>query len=140
MLKQAKKRHYFFDNVDSQFVPIKHQNSRGKIRSPNTKKLEKFLNGADEGFINLVRKCLEWDPNKRIKPDEAILSNWITLGMPPEIYDFHKKNYEARIKSRIGDTGGDYLKSKEESDVLAIKTQLSLIKKELNPLYKSSKY
>lgn len=118
LINIARKKNQFFepkkesnpsnnDNTQSTssiWSPLKIPNSRGKVRQPFTKKLEKFLKNSDESFIELVKMCLEWDPNKRIKPDEAILHEWITEGMPSEILEYHKKNYYARMN--IGDTGG----------------------------------
>lgn len=106
ILSKSKKRSCFFefDYKSNQYIPLKYMNSRGKVRIANTKRLQDFLKGADDAFISFVKRCLEWDPSKRIKPDEAILNDWITIGMPVEIYDFHKRNYENRIKSSLGGT------------------------------------
>jgi serine/threonine protein kinase len=87
-LNKAKKKNQFFEN---NYNPILTANSKGKIRYPNTKKLTSFLRGADESFIDLVLKCLEWEPSKRITPLQAILHPWI--GVSNEVYQ-HYKNIE----------------------------------------------
>ena len=76
IILSAKKRNLFFDD---ELNPIKKENSKGKVRHPNTKKFEEFMDGADEAFIdllkvifNLIQKCFNWNPFKRIKPDEAL--------------------------------------------------------------------
>lgn len=51
MIHYSKKRNKFFDE---NMVPLRIPNTRGKIRMPNTKKIKKFLDGADENFINFV--------------------------------------------------------------------------------------
>lgn len=103
LINKARKKSTFFETKKNEmgqtsYIPIKVANSRGKIRQPFTKKLSKFLNGADEEFIDLIRKCLEWDPEKRIKPDEAILHSWITEGMPDDILEYHRQNHLKRLK------------------------------------------
>jgi dual specificity tyrosine-phosphorylation-regulated kinase 2/3/4 len=32
----------------------------------------------DESFIDFVSKCLIWDPEKRMKPEEALKHSWMT--------------------------------------------------------------
>ena len=49
----------------------------GVKRVPGSRKLKEVLKGAPMGFVDLVRRCLEWDPEIRIKPHEAILHPWI---------------------------------------------------------------
>jgi len=51
LILYSKKRSLFFDD---NLVPLQTPNSRGKIRMPNTKKLERFLRGADPNFIDFV--------------------------------------------------------------------------------------
>ena len=48
------------------------ENSRGKTRKPNTKTLNGVLRCKDENFLDLIQKCLQWDPEKRITPVEAL--------------------------------------------------------------------
>ena len=57
---------------------------KGK-RIPGGKNLDELTCGQDKSFSELVRRCLEWDPEKRITPSEALLSKWILDALPPEI-------------------------------------------------------
>ncbi|EIE77214.1 hypothetical protein RO3G_01918 [Rhizopus delemar RA 99-880] len=50
--------------------------SKGRKRKPGTKSLEHALNSSDEHFVDFVMKCLIWDPEKRMKPDEAFKHPW----------------------------------------------------------------
>lgn len=50
-LSSKKKEMFFMDNLHS----IKKENSRGKVRMPNTKKLEDFLESAEVEFIDLIK-------------------------------------------------------------------------------------
>ncbi|OMJ85296.1 hypothetical protein SteCoe_13388 [Stentor coeruleus] len=63
----------FFDDNKPKIV----QNSKGKKRYPGTKNLRDILFECDDGFYDLVEQCLEWDHNKRITPDEALLHDWM---------------------------------------------------------------
>lgn len=69
VLAKSTRRHLFFDESNS---PILKENSRGKVRRPNTKTLNGVLRCKDKNFLDLIRKCLEWDPEKRITPVEAL--------------------------------------------------------------------
>jgi dual specificity tyrosine-phosphorylation-regulated kinase 2/3/4 len=55
IILSAKKKDLFFDE---ELNPIKKENSKGKIRLPNTKKFEDFLDGAEEDLIDLIKVCL----------------------------------------------------------------------------------
>ena len=61
---------------------------RGK-RKPNSKKLEVMVGTEDKDFIELIRQCLEWDPEERIRPAKALLSKWIVESLPEEIRQHH---------------------------------------------------
>lgn len=39
----------------------------------------------DPSFVNFIAKCLEWDPKKRLSPDEGLQHEWIIKGLPPNI-------------------------------------------------------
>jgi dual specificity tyrosine-phosphorylation-regulated kinase 2/3/4 len=69
---------FFDDSLQPKIV----QNSKGKKRIPGSKSLNEILIGAEEGFIDLVRQCLEWDYHKRISPDEALLHEWMQEACP----------------------------------------------------------
>lgn len=47
-------------------------NSRGKRRIPGSKDLSYVLKCEDPIFLDFIEKCLEWDPVKRLTPDEAL--------------------------------------------------------------------
>jgi len=74
VLKKSTRIKLFFD---SRGYPRIQPNSRGKMRFPGSYNLREVLKGADPLFIDLVEKCFEWDPEKRISPDEAIRHEWI---------------------------------------------------------------
>lgn len=51
--------------------------------------LKDVVGTNDREFLNLIKRCLEWDPSKRITPKEALLHEWIVNGLPPTIRDQH---------------------------------------------------
>ncbi|OMJ96195.1 hypothetical protein SteCoe_153 [Stentor coeruleus] len=73
VLMISTKRSMFFDGGKPKVVP----NSRGKKRLPGSKSLEERLKISDEGFLDLIKKTLEWDPKKRITPREALQHSWL---------------------------------------------------------------
>jgi dual specificity tyrosine-phosphorylation-regulated kinase 2/3/4 len=64
----------FFDGSNPKIVA----NSKGKKRKPGSKPLAAALKTQDEQFLDFVSRCLIWDPEKRMKPDEALQHPFIT--------------------------------------------------------------
>lgn len=95
ILLKAKRSQIFFDPDGN---PFEITNTDGESRIPNSKSIEDFIGTEDELFIDLIKKCLEWNPNKRIKPDQAILHDWITKEMPHEVKNYHRENLNRRLK------------------------------------------
>lgn len=52
--------------------------SKGKRRRPSSKTLQYALKCDDEAFLDFIARCLRWDPEKRLKPDEAMHHDFIT--------------------------------------------------------------
>lgn len=69
---------FFEDNGEAK-LPA---NSRGKVHKPSAKTLEQVLQCPDKQFVDLLRKCLDWDALTRIKPEEALQHPWIVEGIP----------------------------------------------------------
>ncbi len=75
---------FFTENAEtSEYEPIMLKNSRGKLRKPGGKPLSLLLGDEDLDFLDFVQKCLEWDPEVRLTPDEALRHIWILKGLPP---------------------------------------------------------
>ena len=74
ILEKSTRGKLFFDNSGT---PKIAPNSRGKVRYPGRKNLKDVLKGADYGLIDLISSCLEWDPSKRITPEEALNHSWM---------------------------------------------------------------
>ncbi|XP_071442006.1 dual specificity tyrosine-phosphorylation-regulated kinase 2-like [Hetaerina americana] len=57
----------------------------GKIRGPpGSKNLRTALkNCGDPLFVDFIRRCLEWDPEKRLTPAAALTHPWLRSRLPP---------------------------------------------------------
>ncbi|KAI9285629.1 kinase-like domain-containing protein [Umbelopsis sp. AD052] len=74
LVEKSTRRKLFFDSYGSpRLVP----NSRGKKRKPNSKTLAQVLRCNDQVFVDFVSRCLDWDPEKRMTPDEGMFHEWI---------------------------------------------------------------
>ena len=67
------------------------KNSRQKLRKPLGKPLQLVIGDEVLDFTSFVKACLEWDPKKRLTPDEALKHIWILKGLPPQVLIHHQK-------------------------------------------------
>ncbi|XP_021700662.1 dual specificity tyrosine-phosphorylation-regulated kinase 2 isoform X3 [Aedes aegypti] len=74
LINTATRRRLFFD---SRGIPRCITNSKGRKRKPGTKTISQALRCNDTVFIDFVSKCLEWDPKKRMTPEEAARHEWL---------------------------------------------------------------
>lgn len=65
------------------------ENSRGKLRKPLGKPVEMILGDEDPDFTDFVKKCLSWDPETRMSPEDALRHIWILKGLPPQVLIHH---------------------------------------------------
>ena len=49
--------------------------------TPGSKTLNKALDCNDSDFIDFLRGCLTWDPEKRMSPEAAFTHRWIQKGL-----------------------------------------------------------
>lgn len=70
----ATRRRLFFDSKGN---PRCVTNTKGRKRKPGTKNLAIALRCNDTLFLNFISKCLEWNPRKRMTPEEALRHEWI---------------------------------------------------------------
>ncbi|KAI9310104.1 kinase-like domain-containing protein [Dichotomocladium elegans] len=62
-----------FDGRPRPFV-----SAHGKKRKPGSKTLLHMLRGCpDIVFVDFIKKCLRWDPSRRMQPQEAFHHEWI---------------------------------------------------------------
>ncbi|XP_062138397.1 dual specificity tyrosine-phosphorylation-regulated kinase 2 [Drosophila sulfurigaster albostrigata] len=68
LISVARRRRLFFDSRD---YPRCITNTKGRKRTPGSKKLSQIVHCQDHYFIDFLQRCLEWDPAERMTPDEA---------------------------------------------------------------------
>ncbi|KAH8273950.1 hypothetical protein KR044_004944 [Drosophila immigrans] len=68
LISVARRRRLFFDSRDA---PRCITNTKGRKRTPGSKKLSQIVHCQDHYFIDFLQRCLEWDPAERMTPDEA---------------------------------------------------------------------
>ena len=78
MQQNAKKRNKFF-NGDGTLINTK----KSKSMIPGNKILYNILGDENKTFIDFIQKCLQWDPEKRLTPKEALEHPWIKPDNPP---------------------------------------------------------
>ncbi|KAI7596979.1 hypothetical protein KC346_g14894, partial [Hortaea werneckii] len=73
--------------------------SKGRRRRPSSKTLAQALKTDDDAFVDFIARCLRWDPDRRMKPSEAISHPFITnttLNARPGIPDEARRAARAR--------------------------------------------
>src|SRR5579871_2379124 len=75
LIEKSSRKKLFFDSVGKPRVTV---SSKGRRRRPSSKTLAQALKCDDEAFLDFLARCLRWDPDKRMRPDEAIQHEFIT--------------------------------------------------------------
>lgn len=80
MIMQSSRRKMFFNE---EYLPVRKENSRGKVRVPGSKNLRSMIleaqmkqaapvdSATTNDFVDFLEKCLEMKPDKRIITEEA---------------------------------------------------------------------
>ncbi|KAI9470828.1 MAG: hypothetical protein EXX96DRAFT_585872 [Benjaminiella poitrasii] len=76
LIERCSRRKLFFDSIGN---PRIITNSKGKKRYPGTRALFQTLKNYDRLFLDFVEKCLQWDPAKRMTPQDALQHEWIGM-------------------------------------------------------------
>jgi dual specificity tyrosine-phosphorylation-regulated kinase 2/3/4 len=71
--KGSRSKYYFNEKME----PTKLRNSKGVIHQPSTKCLDTVLGANSDDYIEFLKRCLEWDPCKRMTPNEALNHYWL---------------------------------------------------------------
>ena len=79
LIEKSTRKKLFFDSLGKPRLTV---SSKGKRRRPSSKTLQQALKCDDEAFLDFITKCLRWDPDRRLKPDEAITHEFITGAKP----------------------------------------------------------
>lgn len=75
LIEKSTRRKLFFDSMGKPRLTV---SSKGRRRRPSSKTLQQVLKCDDEAFIDFLARCLRWDPDRRLKPEDAIRHEFIT--------------------------------------------------------------
>ena len=90
ILDQSTRSKIFFDEETDEPLLVT-TDSRGKLRIPGTKPLRQVMGCTSPSFIDFIERCLDWDPQTRMNPLEALMHEWIIEGLPPKVLVHHKR-------------------------------------------------
>ena len=51
----------------------------------------KLRDVPDDSFVNFISQCLEWDPSKRLTPEQGLRHEWILKGLPQNVLIQHQR-------------------------------------------------
>nr|CAI5847594.1 unnamed protein product [Callosobruchus analis] len=109
LINLATRRRLFFDSRGN---PRCITNSKGRKRKPGSKNLAMMLRCNDPLFIDFLAKCLDWNPKRRLLPDEALRHPWITSGggssqqKSSSGVDLRHSHSEANVAGDLASGGG----------------------------------
>lgn len=75
LIDKSTRRKVFFDSLGKPRLAL---SSKGRRRRPSSKSLHQALKCDDPAFLDFISKCLKWDPDRRMKPEDAIRHEFIT--------------------------------------------------------------
>lgn len=75
LIEKSTRKKLFFDSMGKPRLTV---SSKGRRRRPSSKTLQQVIKCDDEAFLDFLSRCLRWDPDRRLKPDEAINHHFIT--------------------------------------------------------------
>ncbi|KAM0333040.1 hypothetical protein ACHAQA_001697 [Verticillium albo-atrum] len=75
LIEKSTRKKLFFDSMGKPRLTV---SSKGRRRRPSSKTLQQALKCDDEPFLDFLARCLRWDPDRRLKPEDAIYHEFIT--------------------------------------------------------------
>ena len=75
LIEKSTRKKLFFDSMGKPRLTV---SSKGRRRRPSSKTIQQVLKCDDEAFLDFIARCLRWDPDRRMKPEEAIRHEFIT--------------------------------------------------------------
>ncbi|KXT12148.1 hypothetical protein AC579_10388 [Pseudocercospora musae] len=106
LVERCTRKKLFFDSVGKPRVTV---SSKGRRRRPSSKTLSQALKTDDEAFLDFLSRCLRWDPDRRMKPHDAINHPFITnqpLQQRPGIPDEARRPARVRPTAAVPNTNG----------------------------------
>lgn len=110
LVERCTRKKLFFDSIGKPRVTV---SSKGRRRRPSSKTLSQALKSEDEAFLDFITRCLRWDPDRRLKPQDAVNHPFITNqpmnqrpGIPEEARRAARVRPTAAIPASNGINGG----------------------------------
>ncbi|KAE9972957.1 hypothetical protein EG328_004671 [Venturia inaequalis] len=75
LIEKSSRKKLFFDSMGKPRVTV---STKGRRRRPSSKTLQQALKCDDDAFLDFISRCLRWDPERRLKPDEAMQHEFVT--------------------------------------------------------------
>ncbi|GAP83263.2 putative CMGC DYRK DYRK2 protein kinase [Rosellinia necatrix] len=75
LIEKSTRKKLFFDSMGKPRLTV---STKGRRRRPSSKTLQQAIKCDDEPFLDFLGRCLRWDPDRRLKPEEAIRHEYIT--------------------------------------------------------------
>ncbi|KAM9879106.1 hypothetical protein VDGL01_06817 [Verticillium dahliae] len=75
LIEKSTRKKLFFDSMGKPRLTV---SSKGRRRRPSSKTLQQAIKCDDEPFLDFLTRCLRWDPDRRLKPEDAIYHEFIT--------------------------------------------------------------
>ncbi|KAH7380315.1 hypothetical protein DE146DRAFT_761048 [Phaeosphaeria sp. MPI-PUGE-AT-0046c] len=97
LIEKSSRKKLFFDSLGKPRVTV---STKGRRRRPSSKTLQQALKCDDEAFLDFISRCLRWDPERRMKPDEAMQHAFIT-GIRPTARTRQPLNGTSNVSSPI---------------------------------------
>ncbi|KAI1762592.1 hypothetical protein GGR53DRAFT_412256 [Hypoxylon sp. FL1150] len=130
LIEKSTRKKLFFDSMGKPRLTV---SSKGRRRRPSSKTLQQALKCDDEPFLDFLARCLRWDPDRRLKPEEAIRHEFITgqkTSVPvPRTRDSSPMKRHNTISTPrplpeppVAGKGGSSLRPRETSNVSPLKS------------------
>ena len=75
LIERSTRRKLFFDSLGKPRLTV---SSKGRRRRPSSKSLQQVLKCDDDPFLDFLTRCMRWDPERRMRPDEAVRHEFLT--------------------------------------------------------------
>lgn len=75
LIEKSTRKKLFFDSMGKPRLTV---SSKGRRRRPSSKTLQQVLKCDDEPFLDFIARCLRWDPERRLRPEDAVRHEFIT--------------------------------------------------------------
>src|SRR5579862_365916 len=94
LIEKSTRKKLFFDSLGKPRLTV---SSKGRRRRPSSKSLQQALKCDDEAFLDFISRCLRWDPDRRMKPDEATQHEFVT-GIKRARTRLHRNNTDSPVR------------------------------------------